>query len=84
MLLGPSDRRGLSKRILLAAGLIIVLQGLYLIAYNLAKTNFAGLILMYAVAFLPLFFAAALLSPKGEGFKIMLRNLMRPSNVGQS
>lgn len=74
LLMGQSDRRGLSKRIMAAAASVIVLQGLYLVAYNLAKDNVLGLVLMYAVAFVPLFFAAFLLSPESERFKARLQN----------
>lgn len=69
LLIGPSDRRGLSRRIMVAALSIIVLQGLYLAAYNVAKGNNVGLLMLYGTAFLPLAIAAFLLSPQSERFK---------------
>lgn len=69
LLTGPSDRRGLSKRILTAASSVIVLQGFYLVAYNLAKDSTIGLVLMYLVAFVPLVLSAIWLSPQGESMK---------------
>jgi len=55
LLLGALERRGLTRRIILAVSLCIVIQGLYLGAFSLAKSNPAiGLTLMYALAFGPL------------------------------
>ena len=73
LLLGAADRRGLSLRITAAAASIIVLQGLYLVSYNLAKEGLIGLILMYALTFLPMFFAIYLLSDKSEKFRLKLK-----------
>lgn len=70
LLLGAADRRGLSLRITMAAASIIVLQGLYLVSYNLAKEGLPGLILMYALTFIPMAFAIYLLSDKSEGFRL--------------
>lgn len=80
MLLGQTDRRGLSRRIVMAAGIIIVLQGLYLVAYNLAKQHAAGLVLMYALVLVPLGIAAFLLSPQGENFKRIFKRA-RPAEA---
>ncbi len=81
MLLGHTDRRGLSKRIMLAAASVITLQGLYLVAYNLAKESVSGLVLMYVLVFAPLLFSAFLLSPEGERFKAGFRNRSRIREV---
>src|SRR5690606_34965074 len=43
MLLGNADRRGLAWKIVMASGGIIVLQGLYLVAYNFSKEGNMGL-----------------------------------------
>ena len=55
LLLGALERRGLTRRIILAVSLCIVIQGLYLGAFSLAKSNpTIGLTLMYVLAFGPL------------------------------
>ena len=54
LLLGPLERRGLTRRIVLAVGLCIAIQGLYLGAFSLARTHHTGgLILMYLMVFTP-------------------------------
>jgi len=82
MLLGQVDRRGLSFRITLAAASIIILQGLYLVAYNLAKQGVFGLILMYGLVFVPLGLSVFLLSPQGEGLRRIIKmNIRRKTGV---
>ncbi|MGH1404700.1 MAG: LPS export ABC transporter permease LptF [Alphaproteobacteria bacterium] len=54
LLLGPVDRRGQTKKIIISVILIMLLQGLFLTSYNLARNNDIGLILMYIVTFLPI------------------------------
>ncbi len=73
LLLGAADRRGLSLRITAAAASIIVLQGLYLVSYNLAKEGTVGLVLMYALTFVPMLCAIYLLSDKSEKFRLKLK-----------
>lgn len=63
LLLGDLNRRGLGLRIIIATGSVIILQGLYLVAYNLAKESMMGLALMYGVTFAPLMAAYYLLTP---------------------
>jgi len=46
LLLGPYDRRGQVRRIMLAVICVVVLQGLYLSAFNLAGENHIGLFVM--------------------------------------
>lgn len=54
LLLGPLERRGLTRRIVLAVGLCITIQGLYLGAFSLARTHhLGGLILMYILVLTP-------------------------------
>lgn len=55
LLLGPLDRRGQSKRIIAAIGVVVLVQALYLSCYNLAKQVPIGLVLMYLIVFIPLF-----------------------------
>lgn len=77
LLLGGVDRRGMAWRIVLASGGIIVLQGLYLVAYNLAKDGNAGLVLMYLFVFAPMAAGLYSLSPRSEQFRIALRRKIR-------
>lgn len=53
LLLGPVERRGQSRRILIAIGIMIVLQVLFLSFYNLAKQSFVGIPLMFIVSIGP-------------------------------
>ncbi len=76
LLLGPSDRRGLGWRIVGAALGIITLQGLYLVAYNLAKEGPLGMALMYGLVFVPLIACYYLLSPQSEKFRQYLAKQM--------
>lgn len=56
LLLGPLERRGLTRRIVLAVGLCITIQGLYLGAFSLARSHhLGGLILMYVLVLTPFF-----------------------------
>ncbi len=66
LLLGPSDRRGLAKKIVIASAGVVILQGLYLVAYNLAKDSAGGLALMYLLVFAPLLAGLYLLSAASE------------------
>lgn len=54
LLLGPLERRGLTRRIIWAVGLCILIQGLFLGAFSLAKSNVAGLVLMYLLVLGPM------------------------------
>ncbi len=54
LLLGALERRGLTRRIILAVSVCIVIQGLYLGAFSLARSHHvAGLILMYVLVLAP-------------------------------
>lgn len=69
MLLGSFDRRGQSKKILLAIAAIVVLQILFLTSYNLAKQSMIGLPFMLLTILVPLILSSA----------VMLRGLERLS-----
>lgn len=77
LLLGEVDRRGMAWRIVLASGGIITLQGLYLVAYNLAKDGNVGLVLMYLIVFAPMLAGFYCLSPRSETTRAALRRRMR-------
>tara|TARA_R110001592_G_scaffold29350_10_gene106647 strand:+ start:17089 stop:18234 length:1146 start_codon:yes stop_codon:yes gene_type:complete len=66
LLLGPVDRRGQAKKITAALVGIILIQGLFLISYNLAKNNNFGLVLMYVLTIAPICVSLLLLSRKTE------------------
>lgn len=72
LLLGNTDRRGLSIKITFASASVVVLQGLYLVAYNLAKEGNVGLALMYLLAFAPLMAGLYALSPYAEEWRAQI------------
>lgn len=69
LLLGPLDRRGQALRIAAAIVVTVMVQGLYLAAFNLARQTGWGLLLMYILALVPLGFGLFLLSSAGENFR---------------
>lgn len=66
LLIGPVDRRGQLKRIIIAAALVVVIQGLYIASYNIARQNIFGLVLMYMLALLPILAGFFILSGFGD------------------
>jgi lipopolysaccharide export system permease protein len=71
LLLGPVDRRGQTRRIIIAVIGVVIIQGLYLSAFSLARQSDAGLVMMYTLTLLPIILGTALLS----GFTEKLRRL---------
>lgn len=69
LILGPVDRRGQSLRIIIAILACIVIQALYLMAFNAARKSDFGLILMYVLPLMPIGFCLFLLCEKGEKFR---------------
>lgn len=69
LLLGPFDRRGHGGRILWAVLCVTMMQGLYLAAFNIAKQSEFGLVLMYALVFVPSVLCLFLLSGFGENMR---------------
>jgi lipopolysaccharide export system permease protein len=56
LLLGALERRGLTRRIVMAIALCVVIEGLYLGAFSLARSHqLGGLLLMYILVLGPLF-----------------------------
>ncbi len=66
LLLGSVDRRGQAKRIAFAVITIILIQGLFLASYNLARNSDFGLVLMYVLSFAPIFVGLYLLNSHSE------------------
>lgn len=69
LLLGPTNRRGQTRRIILAVAGVILIQGLYLGTYNLAVKNIWGLGLMYLLVFGPMLGGLFLLSGFSENLR---------------
>jgi lipopolysaccharide export system permease protein len=69
LLVGPVDRRGQTKRIALAVVLAILIQALYLAAFNYARNSNIGLVLMYILVFCPILAGSLILSGFGEEFR---------------
>lgn len=86
LLLGPVNRRGQTKRIFLAVLLVIMLQGLYLSAFNIAAHGFLGLVIMYISVFVPLGGSLFFLSAFGETIrhKLMYRSKISASPSSES
>ena len=78
LLLGPYDRRGQARRIVLAIVATTVLQGLYLSAFNIAEESVFGLILMYGIVFVPLALSYFVMCSRGEVFRRKLLYGVRP------
>jgi lipopolysaccharide export system permease protein len=69
LLLGPVDRKGHSIRIVFVILGVIIMQGLYLAAFNLSRQSDLGLIGMYIIVLAPLFVGLFLLSSYSEGLR---------------
>ena len=78
LLLGPLDRRGQSWRIALAVVTTIVLQGLYLGAFNLSRQSGWGLALMYFIPLFPIGTGLFLISNASENIRQRLFFARRP------
>lgn len=66
LLVGPADRRGQGVRIALAAGSVILVQGLFLAAFNWSRQSGWGLLVMYALVLVPFISCSFLLSGASE------------------
>lgn len=69
LLLGPIDRRGQTLKIGITIVSVMLLQSLFLAAYNIAKNNDIGLILMYFVTLAPIVISLLALSRMSEKFR---------------
>ncbi len=70
MLLGAVERRGQGWRVITAIAVTVLIQTLYLAAFNMAHDKNIGLVLMYLLVFIPLGTCILLLSRYGEGFRV--------------
>lgn len=69
LLLGPVDRRGQTIKIGATIITVIVLQSLFLSAYNISKNNNIGIILMYFITLAPIFISLFALSKVSEDLR---------------
>lgn len=69
LLLGPLDRRGQAWRIVFAIGGIVIIEGLFLAGFNIARRSDAGIVLAYILVLLPLGFSWFLLSGYADAFR---------------
>ncbi len=65
LLMGHVERRGNGRRISAAVLAVVVIQGLFLASFNLARQSFWGLFLMHALVFVPLAVCLSLLFRNG-------------------
>lgn len=66
LLIGPIDRRGQGWRIAFVVICAILIQGLYIVSYNLARRSDLGLVLMYTLTLAPLALSFLTLGGAGE------------------
>jgi len=69
LLAGPLDRRGQGARIALSVLGVILIQGLYLGAFNLSRHSDWGLAFMYVLVFLPMAVSFFMLSSASESLR---------------
>ncbi len=69
LLIGPMDRRGQGRRILAGASAVIVMQGLFLASYNLARQTLWGLPAMYILVLVPIIAGFYFLGRNSEGLR---------------
>jgi lipopolysaccharide export system permease protein len=67
LLLGRFDRRGQNWRVVLSIASVVVIQGFYMAAFNLARKSDMGVVMMYGFVFLPLFGGLLALRHAGDG-----------------
>lgn len=80
LLIGPIDRRGQIRRIIMAVLIVVFIQGLYIVSYNFARQSDFGLVLMYSLIIGPL--CAALFIISGFSENIRRRLLYRREESG--
>lgn len=69
LLVGPLSRRGSGRRLAFATLNAFMLQGLYLLFFNLSKASVLGIVGMYAVGIIPLVSVLFVLSSHGEEWR---------------
>lgn len=74
LMLGPIDRRGLGRRILLASVTVLMVQGLYMLFYNLTKQHGWANIILYIMPLGICGFCFYLLSARSEDLRARWHN----------
>ena len=69
LLIGPVDRRGQGKRILLVIVGVLSIQGLYLTSFNIAHNTNLGFVLMYLLIIVPSVIASFAISGASEAMR---------------
>lgn len=69
LLLGPVDRRGQGWRIAMAVIMVLLIQGGYLSAFNIARSSNWGLVVMYLLVIVPIVISGWLLHERSESFR---------------
>ncbi|MCC6597820.1 MAG: LPS export ABC transporter permease LptF [Alphaproteobacteria bacterium] len=82
LLVGPMDRRGQGRRIAFVIGCAIIIQGLHIAAYNLARQSDFGLLLMYGLMIGPFALCVFILSGAGEKLRRQILYGTKPENEG--
>lgn len=81
LLIGPVDRRGQGRRIVLAIVLSIIIQGGYISIYNIARNSDVGIVLMYVIPLLPIIIGGFLLSGASEALR---RQILYKDDIAKS
>ncbi|MBI1301662.1 MAG: LptF/LptG family permease [Alphaproteobacteria bacterium] len=72
LLIGPVDRRGQSRKIIVSVVAVMLIQGAFIASYNLAQNHFIGLFMMYALVFMPVFIGLFFLSGRSEKYVLKI------------
>lgn len=84
LLQGSFSRSGQMPVIVSAAVAALLLQGLYLFVYNIAKKSLVGCLGLYAVALVPVLVALYFLNPRGERLLLRIRLALHKFRHGSS
>ncbi len=82
LLIGPVDRRGQVRRIIIAILGAVIIQGLYIAAFNLARQSNWGLGMMYTLTLGPIIAGTLLLSGFAENFRRIWLYKTTPGTLG--
>ena len=69
LVLGPVNRRGNAARLIGVVVICVILQGLFIAAYNIAGNSVVGIVLMYSTVIIPSGVGFYLLSGFGEDWR---------------
>lgn len=81
LLLGPIDRRGMGRRIMMAVFLVGLIEGLYITAFNFSKHSVLGLLAMYLLVLIPIAGGFYLLHPASEAAQQRFVRFLQRSRV---